>query len=405
MEKVQANSRLSLLFSLYWESENTQHTERFLADKVSMWRDLFPGSMQSALLGKTVGDQVKINIESDQFFAPYSENLVRSIRRDQFTLPADYRKQGDHPVYGRFYPQWFLRDVPGVFPTSIAPCRFVGNQGERLLFDLNHPLAGQKLTIAATIKQIEQIRVERGGRCEAWLETISADGPGMQRRLSENSQVFPIGAFARANERDDTLFYQAPRMIQHLDSTARRIIGDEYAKVLPSSAEILDLMGSWDSHLPGDFPVKSLTVLGLNQHELDNNAKASVTLLHDLNANQRLPFADGSFDGIVNTASIEYATDPLQLCREISRILRPGGTVAIAFSNRWFPTKAIALWPELHEFERLGLVVDLLASTGDFQNFTTLSVRGYPRPDDDTHDLAFSDPVYMITARKKESIR
>ncbi|MDK9708241.1 MAG: methyltransferase domain-containing protein [Desulforhopalus sp.] len=396
MEKIQATSRLSLLFSISWESDGTRHSERFFAEKVSMWRDLFPGSMHAELLGKQVGDTVQVKVLPADFIAPFSARLLRTVRRKQFALP-----RGIQPLLGRFYPQYSLQDVPGVFPTSIAPCRFVEEHGDNLVVDLNHPLAGKELTISATILRIEQPQVERGGRCEAWLETISAGGPGMQKRLPGKVLTFTEGAFARENERPDSLFYQSPRLLQHLDSTARRIIGEEYAKALPMSGDILDLMGSWDSHLPGDFPIGSLTVLGMNQEELDKNARATATVVHDLNADPRLPFADGSFGGILNTASIEYATDPQQLCREISRILRPGGTVAIAFSNRWFPTKAIALWSQLHEFERLGLVVDLLDAAGDFQNFTTLSVRGYPRPDDDTHDLALSDPVYMVTAKKK----
>ena len=30
----------------------------------------------------------------------------------------------------------------------------------------------------------------------------------------------------------------------------------------------------------------------------------------------------------------------------------------MTFSDRWFPTKAIELWSELHPFERMGLVLD-----------------------------------------------
>jgi hypothetical protein len=73
---------------------------------------------------------------------------------------------------------------------------------------------------------------------------------------------------------------------------------------------------------------------------------------------------------------------------------------AIAFSNRWFAGKAIALWGQLHEFERLGLVVELLDATQSFNDIATLSVRGYPRPDHDPHPLPQADPVYMVTARR-----
>ena len=88
---------------------------------------------------------------------------------------------------------------------------------------------------------------------------------------------------------------------------------------------------------------------------------------------------------------------PALLSQEMARVLRPGGVVAIAFSNRWFPPKAIRIWSELHEFERLGLVTDLLAANGGFSGLSTLSRRGLPRPEDDPHqELMHSDPVYMV---------
>ena len=70
--------------------------------------------------------------------------------------------------------------------------------------------------------------------------------------------------------------------------------------------------------------------------------------------------------------------------------------LALAFSNRWFPPKAIRIWTELHEFERLGLVADLLAANGNFHDLATCSRRGLPRPEDDPHqELPLSDPVFM----------
>jgi len=366
-----------------------------------MWRDLFPGSMQAELLGKTVGDQVKVVLEPGQFFAPFSEKLLRAVKREQFSLPSGTTKTDKHPLRGRFYPQCYLHDVPGVFATSNAPCRFLGEQGEKLLFDLNHPLAGHSLTVSATIENIEQTQVERGGRCEDWLEVLSADGPGMQKSLTENAGTFlQKESFHRTDERADTLFYQAPRLVQHLDSTARRLIGAEYAHFLPRQAEVLDLMGSWDSHLPSNCSIKSLTVLGLNCEELQKNGRSNAFVVHDVNTKQQLPFADGSFDAIISTASIEYAIDLPRLFREASRILRPKGTLAVSFSNRWFPSKAIAIWSQLHEFERLALVVEMLSLSQGFKDFSTLSIRGYPRPEDDQYSLPFSDPVYMVYARK-----
>ena len=402
MHRVSEHCRISLLFSLLWEDRKILHEERFFADRVSLWRDIFPATMRQGLMGKSIGERIKVVINPDDFFDPYSEKLVRTIKRDDFVPSSGFHTIAGSPAPGRFYPQSYLHNTPKVFAVSQAPSRFVGPVGNGLLFDLNHPLAGKELTVYADIVAIEPIGVERGGRCEDWLEAISADGPGMEsRRPGQAIDFFRSENFKRRDEHSDNIFYQTTRLVQHLDSTARRLVREEYARILPQDARVLDLMGSWDSHLPVEYREKSLTVLGMNRQELEKNERADNYLIHNINENRQLPFADGAFDAIICTASIEYAADPLQLCREVARILQPGGVIAVSFSNRWFPSKAVAIWSHLHEFERLALVVEMLSAEESFGDMKTLSIRGYPRPDDDPHGLPFSDPVYMVTARKK----
>ena len=404
MARVEKNSRLTVEFALAWHGDKVRHEERLYAEKVSVWRDLFPGDLAEQLLGKEVGETVRTIIAPGEFFAPLQQRLVRTVTTRQFAPPPGHRQEHSGPLPGRFYPQCYLHEVPGVFDVSTAPCRFLGSQGEGLVFDLNHPLAGRELTLSATILAIDALRVERGGRCEAWLEAIANDGPGMQERLAQLPTAFFHGQpFRRQDEQADHHFYDMPRLVQHLDDCALRLITDEYARLLPVGGDVLDLMGSWDSHLPEGAVVRSLTVLGLNEAELRKNRRADGIVVHDLNHQPILPFPEGSFDALLNTAAIEYATDPSHLCHEIARILRPGGVVAIAFSNRWFAPKAIALWGQLHEFERLGLVSQLLEATKMFSDIKTLSVRGYPRPDHDPHPLPHADPLYLVTGRRQQA--
>jgi len=165
---------------------------------------------------------------------------------------------------------------------------------------------------------------------------------------------------------------------------------------------VLDLMGSWDSHLSGNIGLQSLTVLGMNQEELDTNDRATETLFQDLNQNHKPPFENESFDGIVCTASIEYVTDPLAVFAEMQRLLVPFGVFVLAFSNRWFPPKAIKIWTELHDFERLGMVLEMFHRTSGFTNINTFTRQGEPRPEDDPHpEYLLSDPVYMAWGFKK----
>ncbi|HSO66707.1 MAG TPA: class I SAM-dependent methyltransferase, partial [Desulfatirhabdiaceae bacterium] len=110
----------------------------------------------------------------------------------------------------------------------------------------------------------------------------------------------------------------------------------------------------------------------------------------------------GSLDAVVCTASIEYLTRPVEVISEISRILKPGGLLVMTFSNRWFPPKVIRIWTELHEFERMGLVLEYMMLTGSFENLHTFSMRGLPRPETDKYfgQQRYSDPVYAVWGQK-----
>jgi hypothetical protein len=60
---------------------------------------------------------------------------------------------------------------------------------------------------------------------------------------------------------------------------------------------------------------------------------------------------------------------------EVSRVLRSGGQFIVTFSNRWFDTKAVAIWAELHEFERMGLVLEYFQRSGEFDHLQTYSIE------------------------------
>lgn len=370
-------------------------------DQVNMWRDVFPPQLLKALLESQETNTVETKIAASSFFAPYSEDNIIEMPSRKFYKP-NLPVESIIPRRGRFYPQQCLHNQGGAFQ-SVVPARCISIENDTLRFDLNHPLAGYDLTLSAEIQKVHSQVVERGGRCEDWLERLSNAGPGMQVRYGD----IPTDFFVQENMRldnasHDQLFYDVPRMVQHLDSTALKTITGSYEKLIKPGARVLDLMGSWDSHLPEDLHLQTLTVLGMNQQELDANERATHTLVHDLNQNYRLPFADQSFDAIVCTASVEYLTDPLAVFTEMQRLLAPSGVLALAFSNRWFPGKEIKVWSELHDFERLGMVMEMFKRTSGFTNINTFTRQGEHRPEDDPHPQYLqSDPVYMAWAFKK----
>jgi SAM-dependent methyltransferase len=162
---------------------------------------------------------------------------------------------------------------------------------------------------------------------------------------------------------------------------------------------VLDLMSGCSSHLPESARFDVIG-LGLNAEELERNPQLSRRVVHDLNRDPVLPFADGEFDAVICAVSIEYFTRPVEVLREAKRVTRPGGKVVTLFSHRWFPGKEILPWPELHPFERLGLglVLDCYRKAGVYKDLCTETVRGYLRPDDDPHirESIFSDQVFAV---------
>lgn len=162
--------------------------------------------------------------------------------------------------------------------------------------------------------------------------------------------------FDKQDDTPDTLFYRQARKVVHIDDGAIAAATQLYAEVLPAGGRILDLMSAWRSHLPVDAAYASVTGLGMNAEELADNPQLSSFVLHDLNADPRLPFADGSFDGACCTVSVQYLQKPVEVFREVARVLTPGAPFAVTFSNRCFPSKAVGVWHALDDQDHMKLV-------------------------------------------------
>jgi SAM-dependent methyltransferase len=200
-------------------------------------------------------------------------------------------------------------------------------------------------------------------------------------------------AYTREDETPDAAFYAEPRKVTHVDAVCARRIQALYRTVLPEDARVLDLMAGWRSHLPD--MVKSAVGLGMNADELADNPQLGERIVHDLNADPRLPFPDASFDAVVCTVSFEYLTQPQKIVAEAKRVLRPGGMFVVTLSNRYFPPKVIRLWTQLHPMERMAWVGTLIKQAG-FKKVETYVERGLKRPKDDRYadQLTESDPLF-----------
>jgi SAM-dependent methyltransferase len=215
--------------------------------------------------------------------------------------------------------------------------------------------------------------------------------------------VYSGDAFSRVDEGDDAGFYKVERMVSHIDAQARAVVEDLIGSlVIEPEPVVLDLMASWDSHLPPDLHPARVVGLGLNQSELEQNRVLDERVVHDLNRDPTLPFADASFDVVLNVVSIEYLVRPFEVMREVGRVLRPGGLVLIIFSDRMFPDKAIKIWRTSGEQERVMIVEDLVEVSGLFDATRQWAVKGLPRPAGDRYAALtpFADPVWAVAAER-----
>lgn len=383
-------------FSLNWKSGDASHREVCFR-RINFWRDIMPEDLYSMFMGSFEGDRFETRFRAGEFVPLYNQHGEMKIKRSQFN---DYKAS---IRVGRFYPRGLLKGLPGLFPENIEPFRCTYYDGDSFHADFNHPMAGREVQIEAMIRDVNPVANTIGGEC-AVLSEVLVSGPGMQARWKEKPTHFISHEddFKREIEEDDSFFYHNPRFVMHIDTLAASTLSRLYAKYLKPGYDVLDLMTSCESHIPENIELNSVTGLGMNMDEMLANPVLTKRLVHDLNKNHTMPFDSDSFDTVLCSLSVEYLIRPVDVFAEVARILKPGGRFVVSFSNRWFPPKAIRLWAELHDFEKMGLVLDYFMKTGLFENLETFSSRGYPRPYDDKYfpSLRLSDPVYAVAGEK-----
>jgi len=191
----------------------------------------------------------------------------------------------------------------------------------------------------------------------------------------------------RLDPTDDSFFYDTPRFVTHIDDRAiesltsyyRDEITSLYEKKGNQKLDILDLCSSWISHYPTELEDThyGLTVgIGMNEEELASNKQLYMHYTQNLNINPSLEqFGDNSFDMITNVVSVDYLTKPKEIFEEMHRVLRPGGVALMSFSNRCFPSKAIAMWLQADDIERLTIVASYYHYSAEWSSIEALDIK------------------------------
>lgn len=360
---------------LDWAGGGAMHRDRLVMPEAALQAD---GRLIRAQATLQAGGEAEI--DASPWIAPTGQ-APRS-------LPAGSFRLGVRPVVGRYYPRLAFAGLAEA-SRDLRPVRLLAWEVEDLMVDVNHPLAGREMKLVLRPVDDEPARTR-------FVQLF--DGPGMQVPPEQAAACYLTeGAFARQDESADAGFYAQPRLVHHLDATCRAEIARLYGRFLQPGMRVLDLMASWQSHLPAEPTDLAVTGLGMNAAELAANDRLQRHLVHDLNAEPRLPFAEGSFELVLCTASVEYLIDPQTVFTEVRRVLKRGGRFVLTFSDRWFPPKAIRVWSQLHPYERLGMVLWLLRETG-YADLHTETLRGLRRPEDDPYsgERDYSDPLFAV---------
>ncbi len=199
---------------------------------------------------------------------------------------------------------------------------------------------------------------------------------------------FPAGFFDRADESPDDGFYAPTRLVTHIDDGAIAAVGALYEE-LGLAGDVLDLCSSWVSHFRS--PPARLVALGMNATELARNPHATEWLVHDLNVDPRLPFADATFDAATCCVSVDYLVRPLEVFDETARVLRDDAPFVVTFSNRCFPTKAIRGWLATDDAGHVDIVTEYFRRS---HGWTAPTAERRTPPD---HR---GDPLFAVWARR-----
>lgn len=140
--------------------------------------------------------------------------------------------------------------------------------------------------------------------------------------------------------------------------------------------------------------MKRISATGMNALELKANDQLTDFAPKNLNIEAKLPYDDASFDVVTCVVSIDYLIEPIEVLKEVNRVLKPGGKVIISQSNRCFPSKAIAMWLQMNDRQHLELINGYLKFAGGFKDVKAFDITAAEGPNE------YRDPMFIVEATK-----
>lgn len=349
--------------------------------------EVVPG-FDRAVLGLAAGKKVSVTVPPAEAYGEHREDRV-------YTVPAARVPAG-------------LREGLEVELGSGVRARVIETKSDgSVVIDANHMLAGKTLTFDIELVGFK-LPLTLG------MEMIGWGGKPVQVptaiATSEVSQIFETpdwpdrwpyteSDFSRQDESSDSHFYNSARLVEHIDEAAiaaiRSFYAVHFAQAPQGEYSVLDICSSWISHYPQDLQATRVAITGMSDPELARNKQATEYVAKDLNADPKLPYGDNEFDFITNVVSVDYLGRPREVFQEMYRVMKPGGVAIMSFSNRCFPTKAIAMWvADMNDGPGHCQIVGnyfRFSPEGGWKNIAAVDIS--PKP-------GRSDPVWVVLAVK-----
>jgi ribonuclease HII/SAM-dependent methyltransferase len=298
--------------------------------------------------------------------------------------PCAWHRQSCKPVQNRMYTRYDSQPLQSrsAFLATIGMASACGIGGWTI------PAANAMMTDPKT-----GVAFPEPGEIEA---SIPTDWSNIENPLTSTS-------LTRLDNSKDSMFYQDPRFVEHVDEQAVHLLSNYVSRVAiqPETQTVLDLCSSWTSHFTEDGMrngnITRFAGLGMNAVELQANKALTDWTVQDLNENPKLPYPDNEFDVVLCQLSVDYLTKPLAVCREIGRVLKPRGQVHFLFSNRLFLSKAVAAWTGKDDVDHAFLVASYLHFCDGGQTFSEIQAKDLSLR---RKGRVVGDPLYVVSATK-----
>ena len=111
----------------------------------TMGKGDIPPTLEQALLGMAVGDSKSVRLPPEEGFGPRLKDLLHTLNRKSLS-------DAIQPAPGMILSQTVIRDGN----EHTIPATILEVNGDTVLLDYNHPLAGHHLTYDLTVTAIEK---------------------------------------------------------------------------------------------------------------------------------------------------------------------------------------------------------------------------------------------------------